>query len=77
VRLAGETEDVPLRASQQLSQLGDPVALRGVPVVGGRGGYGGAIRGTRPSDGLYRKFSGAATSQPSDHRDLAARRGAM
>lgn len=30
----------------------DPLRLRGVPVVGGRGAIGGAIRGTRPSDGF-------------------------
>lgn len=30
----------------------DPWRLRGVPVVGRRGAIGGAIRGTRPGDGL-------------------------
>jgi hypothetical protein len=46
-------DDVPLlKASAQLSRLGDPATARGVPIVGGRGGYGGAIRGTRPGDRL-------------------------
>lgn len=31
---------------------GDPAELRGIPAVGVRGGFGGAIRGTRPGDGL-------------------------
>ena len=30
----------------------DPWRMRGLPVVGGRGAIGGAIRGTRPGDGL-------------------------
>lgn len=34
------------------SPVGDEAKLLGVPVVGVRGGYGGAIRGTRPGDGL-------------------------
>jgi hypothetical protein len=52
-QIARETEtDISMRASQQLSQLGDPAAARGVPIVGGRGGFGGAIRGTRPGDRL-------------------------
>jgi hypothetical protein len=31
---------------------GDPTALRGLPTVGVRGGFGGAIRGTKPGAGL-------------------------
>lgn len=31
---------------------GDVFALRGIPCVGVHGGIGGAIRGTRPGDGL-------------------------
>lgn len=30
----------------------DRAALRGIPVVGVRGGYGGAVRGTRPGGGM-------------------------
>lgn len=36
-------EDVPVRSSRA-SLPGDPSALRGLPAVGVRGGYGGAIR---------------------------------
>jgi hypothetical protein len=43
-------DDVVMRAKNQLSQLHDPAALRGIPAVGR--GSGGAIRGTRPGDGL-------------------------
>lgn len=32
--------------------IGDEGQLRGIPVVGVKGGYGGAIRGSRPGDGL-------------------------
>lgn len=31
---------------------GDAARLRGIPVVGVDGGYGGAIKGTRPGTGL-------------------------
>lgn len=34
------------------SLSGDPAKLRGIPVVGVPGGFGGAIRGTRPTDSL-------------------------
>lgn len=37
--------DIPVRAG---SVAGDPAALRGIPVCGVRGGFGGAIAGTRP-----------------------------
>ena len=31
-----------------LTKPGDPAQLRGIPVVGGRGSFGGAIKGTQP-----------------------------
>jgi hypothetical protein len=31
---------------------GDPAGLRGLPVVGARGSFGGAIRGTKPGGNL-------------------------
>lgn len=42
-------EDLPRPDPRRLP--GDAAALRGIPVVG-RGGMGGAIRGTRPGDNL-------------------------
>ncbi len=50
LELARETDDVPLRAGKQLSRIGDEAMLRGIPAVGP--GCSGAIRGTRPGDGL-------------------------
>lgn len=38
---------LPVRANGKRA-AGDPAALRGLPAVGVRGGYGGAIAGTRP-----------------------------
>lgn len=35
------------------SPAGDEQKLRGIPAVGVRGGLGGAVRGSRPGDGLY------------------------
>lgn len=43
-------DDTPMRASRQLSRIGDERQLRGIPAVGP--GCSGAIRGTRPGDGL-------------------------
>jgi hypothetical protein len=34
------------------SPVGDEAKLRGLPCVGVRGGFGGAIKGTRPGDNL-------------------------
>jgi hypothetical protein len=52
-RLALETGSVPMHPNDPRGALpGDPAALRGLPVVGVRGGYGGAIRGTRPGANL-------------------------
>jgi hypothetical protein len=31
---------------------GDPAALRGLPAIGVRGGFGGAMRGTKPGSNL-------------------------
>lgn len=41
---------VEMRASKQLSRVGDEAQLRGLPAIGR--GVRGAIRGTRPGDGL-------------------------
>ena len=35
------------------SPAGDEAKLRGIPVVGNRGGLGGAIRGSRPGERLH------------------------
>lgn len=35
------------------SPAGDEAKLRGIPAVGVRGGFGGALKGSRPGDGLY------------------------
>jgi hypothetical protein len=37
---------------------GDPIRLRGLPAVGGRGSVGGAIRGTRPDHEVIRRLDG-------------------
>ena len=39
------------RQSTTTSDPGDALLLRGIPAVGGRGGVGGAISGTRPGTG--------------------------
>lgn len=44
--------DVELNAVSGATAGGDPAALRGLPVAGVRGGFGGAIRGTKPGTGL-------------------------
>lgn len=41
-------EPLPIPDSSQAFIPGDPEALRGLPAVGVRGGFGGAIAGTRP-----------------------------
>lgn len=38
-----------------LTKPGDPAQLRGIPVVGGRGSFGGAISGTQPEAELLRR----------------------
>ncbi len=45
--LADDSADVPVRPG---SLPGDPVRLRGIPAIGGRGSIGGAIAGTNPGD---------------------------
>jgi hypothetical protein len=40
-----------------LSKPGDPLKLRGVPIVG-QGGIGGAIRGTQPEQAAMRPLGG-------------------
>lgn len=50
VRIARDTGDVPLRKIAPGSLPGDELALRGIPAVGR--GVSGAIRGTRPGDGI-------------------------
>lgn len=47
--LESTDEELPRPDPRRLP--GDPFALRGIPVVG-RGGVGGAIRGTRPGGNL-------------------------
>jgi hypothetical protein len=51
-QLALESGTVPMHANDPRRPPGDPQALRGLPVVGGRGSIGGAIRGTRPGQNL-------------------------
>jgi hypothetical protein len=42
-------EGVPMHRNDPRGSLpGDPAALRGLPCIGVRGGFGGAIRGSRP-----------------------------
>jgi hypothetical protein len=47
--LADDNADMPVKPG---SLPGDPQRLRGIPSIGGRGGVGGAITGSRPGDGL-------------------------
>ncbi len=42
----------PRAPAQSTTLIGDEGQLRGIPVVGVRGGYGGAIRGSKPGHGL-------------------------
>jgi hypothetical protein len=51
-KLAKEGKPIE-RHVQRGFEFADPVDLRGLPAVG-RGCGGGAIRGTRPGDGLFR-----------------------
>lgn len=37
---------------EALTKPGDPRVLRGIPVVGVKGGLGGAMKDSRPGDGL-------------------------
>jgi hypothetical protein len=54
VRLAREADDgVPMRPVAGGTPAGNPARLRGIPAVS-RGGLGGAIRWTRPTDALRR-----------------------
>lgn len=51
-QLALEADDyTPMRPNAGATPGGDPDAARGVPLLV-KGGRGGAIRGTRPGDGL-------------------------
>jgi hypothetical protein len=48
-RIAHEVgDDVDPHPNARMKLPGDPAALRGLPAVGVRGGYGGAMKGTRP-----------------------------
>jgi len=52
-KIALEVGTVDAHPNEARSKFpGDPAALRGLPVVGVRGGFGGAIRGSRPGDSL-------------------------
>jgi hypothetical protein len=52
-RIVGEailsTPDADLpKPRSALTKPGDPAQLRGIPVIGGRGSFGGAMKGTQP-----------------------------
>lgn len=51
-RIALETGNSLPTPTTTTSLPGDTAALRGIPVVGVRGGRGGAIPGTRPTDAV-------------------------
>lgn len=46
------TDLPPAPSTERATLVGDEAQLRGIPVVGVKGGHGGAIRGSRPGDGL-------------------------
>jgi len=53
VEIALETNmNVPDLRADPFAAPNDPFRLRGIPAIGGRGSVGGAIRGSRPGDGL-------------------------
>lgn len=51
-RIAIETGSTITTMTATAKLPGDPWAIRGIPAIGGRGSIGGAIRGSRPGDGL-------------------------
>jgi hypothetical protein len=52
-RIAALEPDAPVTHTHRGFEFPDPVDMRGIPAVG-RGCGGGAVRGSRPGDGLFR-----------------------
>ena len=50
LRRALEDQDIDPEEIEGCRAQGDPSTLRGIPVVGVRGGFGGAVKGTRPGE---------------------------
>lgn len=49
-RIQADSIDTTPTHTVKVYGLGDAAQLRGIPAVGVKGGWGGAIRGTRPGD---------------------------